>query len=339
MQLMGKLYRRAFKNERRMKAAIYSEYGPPEVVRISQADKPTPNDDEVLVKILATTVTSGDWRARSLDLPPGFGLIGRLVFGVFGPRRPILGTELAGVIEAVGKDVTKFKVGDDVFAFSGARMGCHAEYRCLKEDDPIALKPPNLSYEEAAALSFGGTTAIDFFRRAGLEDGDAVLINGASGGVGTAAVQVAKHQGAVVTAVCSMANVELSRSLGADHTIDYTQEDFTQNGERFDIIVDIAGTAPYARSKHSLKPDGRLLLVLGSLSDLLRVPWVALTSRRRIIAGPAAERREDVQTLADLATSGHYNPFIDRRYSFDDIVAAHRHVDTGHKRGNVVVTL
>ncbi|MBF8247584.1 MAG: NAD(P)-dependent alcohol dehydrogenase, partial [Bacteroidetes bacterium] len=253
-----------------MRAIIYERYGGPDVLELKEVAKPTPKDNEVLIRIHATTVTTGDWRARSLNVPAGFGLMSRLFFGVSRPRQPILGTELAGKIESVGKDVTKFKVGDQVFAFSGAGMGCHAEYKCMPQDGPVALKPANLTYDEAAALSFGGTTALNFFRRGKLQRGEKVLINGASGGVGTAAVQLAKHFGADVTGVCSTANVELVRSLGASHVIDYTKEDFTKNGEAYDVIVDTVGTAPFSRSKGSLKEKGRLLLVLGELADILQ---------------------------------------------------------------------
>jgi NADPH:quinone reductase-like Zn-dependent oxidoreductase len=197
-----------------MKAIVYEKYGPPEVLQLKEVEKPTPENNEVLIRTRATTVTSGDWRVRSLNVPVGFGLITRLVFGVSRPRQPILGTELSGVVESVGKDVKNFKVGDQVFAFSDAAMGCYAEYKCMPQDGAIALKPSNLIYDEAAALSFGGTTALDFLRRGKLQSGEKVLINGASGGVGTAAVQLAKHFGADVTAVCSSSNAELVRSLG-----------------------------------------------------------------------------------------------------------------------------
>jgi len=322
-----------------MKAVVYEKYGSPAVLQFKEVEKPAPKNDELLIKIHATTVTSGDWRARSLDMPPGFGLIGRLVFGIFRPRKPILGTELAGEVESVGKDVSKFNIGDEVFAFSGVGMGCHAEYRCMPEHGAVALKPANLSYEEAAALSFGGTTALDFFRRAQLKRGEKVLVNGASGGVGTAAVQLAKHFGAEVTGVCSAENLELVRSLGASQVIDYTKEDFTENSETYDVIVDTAGTAPFSRSKGSLKEGGRLLLVLGGISDILRAPWVSMTSSRKIIAGPAAERPEDMRQLAKLAEAGEFKPVIDRRYPFEQIADAHSYVDTGHKKGNVVITM
>ncbi len=322
-----------------MKAVVYERYGPPEVLQFKEVEKPTPRDNEVLVKIHATTVTSGDWRVRSLNVPVGFKLIMRLVFGVSRPKQPILGTELAGVVESVGKDVSKFKVGDSVLAFCDASMGCHAEYKCMPESGAIALKPANMAYEEAAALSFGGMTALDFFNRAKLKRGERVLINGASGAVGTAAVQLARHFGADVTGVCSATNVELVRSLGASHVIDYTKEDFTKNGETYDVIVDTVGTAPFSRSKASLKKGGRLLMVLAGLPDMLRIPWVSMTSSKKAVAGPAATRAEDLRFLAKLAEAGEFKPVIDRRYPFEQIAEAHRYVDTGRKRGNVVITL
>jgi len=322
-----------------MKAITYTNYGPPDVLQIEEVAKPSPKDNEVLIKTRATTVTSGDWRVRSLNVPVGFGFISRLIFGVFKPRQPILGTELAGEIESVGKNVKKFKAGDQIFAFSGAAMGCYAEYKCMPENGAVSLKPANLSYGEAAAISFGGTTALDFFKRGKLQSGEKVLINGASGGVGTAAVQLAKHFGAEVTGVCSTTNLELVKSLGANHVIDYTKEDFTDNGMSYDIIVDTAGTAPFSRIKNSLKEGGRLLLVLGGLPDMLQIPWVLMTSNKKIIAGPANERAEDLQFLAKLAELGKFKPVIDRQYPFEQIAEAHSYVDTGRKKGNVVIKL
>jgi NADPH:quinone reductase-like Zn-dependent oxidoreductase len=322
-----------------MKAIVYERYGPPEVLQLKEVEKPTPKNHEVLIKTHATTVTSGDWRVRSLNVPAGFGLIMRLVFGVSRPKQPILGSELAGVIESVGKDVRKFKVGDPVFAFSDTAMGCHAEYKCMAEDGAVVPKPPSLTFEEAAALSFGGTTALDFLRRGKLQSGESVLVNGASGAVGTAVVQLAKHFGAIVTGVCSTANVELVRSLGATHVIDYTQQDFTRNGETYDVIVDTVGTAPFSRSKASLKEGGRLLLLVAGLPAMLIAPLVSMTSSKKVIAGPATVRVEDMRFLARLAEAGVFKPVIDRRYPFEQIVEAHRYVDTGRKKGNVVITL
>jgi NADPH:quinone reductase-like Zn-dependent oxidoreductase len=328
-----------FSRHDNMKAIVYEHYGAPEVLQLRELPTPVPGRNEVLIRVHATTASSGDWRVRSLDVPAGFGLLARLALGVFRPRQPILGTELAGEIVAVGQDVRRFKVGDQVFAFPGARMGSYVEYKALPEDGPLALKPPNLSYEEAAALSFGGMTALHFLRKAGVKPGDQVLINGASGAVGTAAVQLAKHFGAEVTGVCGTGNLTLVRSIGADKVIDYTREDFTTGGQTYDIIMDTAGTATWSRSKHALKPGGRLLAVLGSLPALLQAPWVALTSSRRVIGGPSPERVEDLRFLAELAAAGKYRPVIDRRFAFDQMVEAHRHVDAGHKKGSVVVTV
>jgi len=322
-----------------MKAVVYEKYGPPDVLEFKDVEKPTPKDNEVQIKTRATTVTSGDWRARTLQVPVGFGFFARMFFGVSRPRQPVLGSELAGDIESVGKDVSRFKVGDPVCAFTGARLGCHAEYKCMPEDGAVALKPPNLTYEEAAALSFGGMTALGFFRTGKLQSGERVLVNGASGAVGTAAMQLARHLGADVTGVCSTANVELVKSLGAKHVIDYTKEDFTKNGETYDVIVDTAGTAPFSRSKGSLREGGRLLVVLGGLGDMLQAPWVSMTSSKKIVAGPAVGGSEGLRFLAELAERGEFKPVIGRRYPFAQIAEAHRYVDTGHKRGNVIITV
>lgn len=322
-----------------MRAAVYERYGPPDVLALRDVPKPTPKDHEVLIRTFATTVSSGDWRARSLTMPRGFGFAGRLVFGVSRPRQPILGTELAGEVESVGSSVKKFSAGDAVFAFSGAAMGCHAEYKCMAEDGAVALKPANLTYAEAAALSFGGTTALSFLTRGKVRAGERVLVNGASGAVGSAAVQLARHLGAHVTAVCGAANAEFVQLLGAERVMDYRSEDFTAVGERYDVIVDTAGTAPFARSRRALTERGRLLLVLCGAPDLLRIPWVSLTTGRRVVAGPAPVRAEDLRFLAGLAEAGEFKPFIDRQYPLDRIAEAHGYVETGRKRGSVVITV
>lgn len=322
-----------------MKAILYQQYGPPDVLQMADIAKPIPKPNEILIKTYATTVTSGDWRVRSLTVPAGFGWMTRLVFGVSRPRQPILGSELAGVVESVGEAVSRFKVGDAVFAFSDARMGCYAEYKCMPQDGAVACKPLGLSYGEAAALSFGGTTALDFLRRAKLQRGESVLINGASGAVGAAAVQLARHFGAHVTAVCGTANMAWVRALGASQVIDYTQEDFTQNGQTYHVIMDTVGTAPFSRCQASLRDGGRLLLVLAGLADMLHAPWASLTSGKRVIAGPVSVRAEDLPLLAELAATGAFKAVIDRRYRFEQMVEAHRYVDSGRKKGNVVVML
>lgn len=322
-----------------MKAIVYERFGPPEVLELKELPKPVPGEREVLIRVRATTVTAADWRCRSRIVPTGFGVMAGFFLGFGRPRQPILGTELSGEIEAVGKGVTRFKVGDAVFAFSSEKMGSYVEFRCVAEDGALVKKPARLSWEEAAALSFGGTTALAFFRKSGIKPGDQVLVNGASGGVGTAAVQLAKHFGAVVTGVCSTANLELVRSIGASAVVDYTREDFTKSGETYDLIVDTAGTAPYSRCKGSLKAGGQLLLVLGSLPAMLQGPIAALTSGKRVIGGSPPWGVEDLRLLADLAEAGRYRPVIDRTYRFDQIVEAHRYVDAGHKKGNVVISV
>lgn len=321
-----------------MKAIICTRYGKPDLLRIEERAKPVPKDHEILIRVHATTVSSADWRLRSLTVPTGFRFIMRLAFGFRGPRQPILGSELAGVIEEVGSSVTRFKPGDAVFGIAGASLACHAEYKCLPENGAVTRMPGRLDFQEAAALSFGGTTALDFFRRAQLEKGEKILINGASGAVGTAAVQLARHFGAEVTGVCSSANIELVKSLGAHHVIDYSRDDFARSSEGYDIIMDTAGTAPFSRCRRVLRKGGRLLLVNAGLPAMLAMPWAAI-SGRRIIAGPATEKAEDLELLARLAEAGEFRPVIDRVYSFKEIVDAHRHVDSGRKKGNVVITM
>ena len=322
-----------------MKAAVYERYGPPEVVSIRDVPTPTPTDGEVLIRIRATTVSTGDWRARSLEMPPGFGPFARLAFGISRPRQPILGTELSGIIEAGGQGVSTFSVGDEVFAFADTRMGCHAEFRCIPANGLVVRKPTNLSFEQSAALSFGGMTMLSFFRRGALASGERVLVNGASGTVGSAAVQLARYFGADVTAVCSRANVELVRGIGAHHVIDYGSADFTANGETYDVIVDTVGNAGYSRVRRSLAKRGRLLVVLGGFVDLVLSPLAGRTGGHRVIAGPAIARVEDVHRLAEIAAAGAFTPVIDQTYPLERIVDAHHRVATGHKRGSVVVTV
>ncbi|MCA1753147.1 MAG: NAD(P)-dependent alcohol dehydrogenase [Spirochaeta sp.] len=333
-----------------MKAFVCEKYGPPGVLQLRELPTPVPRANEVLIRVRAATVTSGDRRVRAFDLPAGMRSVGRLFLGWHGPRKPVLGTELAGDVTAVGKDVSRFSVGDRVFAFPGAGMGAYAEYRCMPEAGAVAAIPEGLSYEEAATLSFGGATALDFFRKAGLRAGEKVLIIGASGGVGSAAVQLARHLGARVTGVCSGANRELVRSLGADSVIDYTRQNPGVGGDRYDVIMDTVGTTqagagatPRGGTKppqdllELLNPGGRLLLVAAGLAEMLRLPVAARWRGKRVIAGPADERPEYLHQLADLVRAGAYTVFIDRRYRFEDIAKAHGYVDTGRKRGNVVL--
>lgn len=322
-----------------MKMFSYESFGPPDVLQLKDVDKPIPKQHEVLIKIFATTVTSADCRLRSGNFPRGFGFVSRLVFGIRTPRRKVLGMELSGVVVAVGSHVTKFKVADEVFAMSGISMGCYAQYKCMPETACIALKPASLSFTDAAALAFGGTTALDFIRRAKLMSGERVLVNGASGCVGSAIVQLARHVGAEVTAVCSSANIELVHGLGASHAIDYTKEDFAEHGCIYDVVVDTVGTMSPARSYLALKPGGRLLLVAAGLPELLQALWLSIRHNFQLVAGPAVERQEDLQTLAELVNVGKFTPVIDRTYSFLELNEAHHYVDLGHKKGNVVIVL
>ena len=320
-----------------MKAYVCRRYGGPEVLELVELPTPIPDSHDILIRIHATSVTSGDWRVRSMDIPRGLRLPARLALGVTGPRQPILGTELAGVVEAVGDAVTRFEPGDEVFAFPGGKMGCHAEYRVLSEDAGIARKPEGLSFEEAASLSFGGSTALHYLRKAKIQEGDQVLVIGASGGVGTAFVQLAKHFGAVVTGVTSTGNMDLVASLGADEVIDYTQEDCLKRGDAFDIIADTVGATPFSKYKPILKEKGRLLAIAADLPQMLAGLWAPLTGSQRVIAGPAEERPEDIPQLAELAASGVLKPVIDRVYSFEQLPEAHAYVETGRKKGSVVV--
>lgn len=323
-----------------MKTAIYNRYGPPEVLRLVEHPKPAPKPDEVLVRIHATSVTAGDYRARALDLPPGFGLIGRLVFGLTRPRKQVLGTEFAGIVEAVGDKVRQFRPGDRMFAYPGGSFGGYAEYTVIREDAAIAHAPVNLSLDETAALSFGGATALDFLRnKARLKSGDRLLVVGASGGVGSAAVQLGKHFGADVTGVCSTLHVDLVRSLGADRVIDYTREDPAAASEAYDIILDTSGTATYAKYGGTLKPGGRLMLVSASLWQLLGSLLARKSKGRKAAGGYAPERAEDLRFLAGLAEAGRLRPHIGARFAFDRIAEAHAFFSAPKKAGNIVVMI
>ena len=317
-----------------MKAACCTRYGPPEVVEIKDVPTPAPGDGEVLVRAAATTVNSGDARLRAMNVPRGMRMAARLRLGLTKLRQPILGFEMAGQVEAVGAGVSGAQPGERVVVSRGFKMGCHAEFAVVSAQGALVKVPEQLSEEEAVALCFGGSTALYFFQRGRLARGDTVLINGASGAVGTMAVQLAKHSGAEVTAVCSAANADLVRNLGADHVIDYQAEDFTHSGQRYDVVMDTHGNAPYKRSKESLKPGGRFLMVVGNLAETL-----AATRQKATIAGTAnADAIADsYRTLMTLAEQGAIKAVIDTVLPFAQIVDAHRRVDSGHKVGSLVL--
>lgn len=327
-----------------MKAAVCTAYGPAENVHITDMPKPVPGDDEVLIRIVASDVNIADVRIRALRAPEGPKLLGnlfmRLMLGLTRPKVSVFGLNLAGVVESTGRNVTRFKPGDRVFGGAGFDMGCHAEYRCLPESGQLRLIPDGMSYADAVALLFGGMTALTFFHCAKLEKGEKVLINGASGAVGTSAVQIAKHSyGCHVTGVCSGPNADLVRSLGADDVIDYTQQDFRKTGEKYDIVMDCHGNAPLKQVEHMLTPKGRQLMVIGSL-------WELMTggSKKQVVTGEElgkdhAFSHDVINELTDLAVAGKLKPVIDHIAPFDDIVEAHRYVDTGRKRGILVLDI
>lgn len=322
-----------------MRAAVARRFGGPEVVQVEQVSKPAPKPDELLVRVHASTVSVADHRLRSRDLPDGLGFLIPVSLGVFRPRKRVLGMDVAGVVEAVGADVTGFAPGDEVIAMLGGSFGGHAEYVCVPVSKAIAPKPPSLSMEEAVALVFGGHTALAFLAHVDIVPGTEVLVNGASGAVGSAVVQLAKLRGARVTAVCSGANADLVRSLGADRVIDYTAEDFAATGEVYDVVVDCVGNAPFERVERSIKPGGALLLVVADLKGMRSAGRHSRRSGKLVTLKPAPVTSEDFAGFARLAETGAFRPVIDRTYDLDDIAEAHRYVDTGRKRGNVVLRI
>jgi NADPH:quinone reductase-like Zn-dependent oxidoreductase len=319
----------------KMKAVVYEKYGPPEVLRLKEIDKPLPKENEVLIKIHATSVSSGDARMRRAD---PFAV--RFMLGLRYPAIKVLGFVFAGEVEVVGEDVTRFRVGDQVYGTSFKKFGTYAEYICLAEDAIIVTKPVKLSYVEAAAIPFGGSTSLHFLRTAKIQSGQRILIYGASGAVGTSAIQVAKYFGAEVTAVCSTGNMALVKSLGADKVIDYTKEDFSKVGILYDIVFDAVGKSPFSASVKSLTKGGHYLRVVHmSLPPVIRGWWISVTTRKKVIGGIAMGTVQDFEFLNKLIDAGHLKPVIDRAYRLEEITEAHYYVEEGHKKGNVVITI
>lgn len=322
-----------------MPAVVCSRYGGPEVLSVQRLDRPIPTGRDILVEVMASTVSSADARIRAMRVPTGWGLMARLMLGMRKPRRPVLGMEMAGVVVAVGPAVTRWTVGEEVFLMDSTRMGCHARFKCIDQSGPIARKPPSLSFEDAATLPFGGTTALYFLERAAVRPGESILIIGASGAVGTAMVQLARIRGMRVSAVCSARNAALVRALGAGEVLDYQQQDGLNTARTHDVVVDLVGAMSVARMRTFLRRRGRLVLAVPGINQLLPALWNQLIDGSRVIVGEAAERSADLEQLARLAASGDLLPVVDSRWPLRQVAQAHAHVDRGHKVGSVVLQL
>lgn len=317
-----------------MKAIVCTQYGPPEVLQLREVEKPAPKANQLLVRVYATAVNSADWRLRAA-VPSAI----RLFFGLTKPRRPILGGTFAGIVEQTGKAVDRFKPGDSVFGMTGMSMGTYAEYVCVSQDGCVTVMPKNIDYTASASVPFGATTALHFLEKSKLVRGERLLIYGASGAVGSAAVQLAKYLGAEVTAVCSAANLHWVQALGADRVIDYAREDFTKHDARYDVLFETVNKLPYAQCKRLLQRGGRLILGAAGFADMLKGAWASAASSVRVLTGAAPERQESVQFIRELIEQGAYVPVIDKTYLLPEMAEAHRYVQQGHKKGNVVVEM
>ncbi|MGB8958446.1 MAG: NAD(P)-dependent alcohol dehydrogenase [Candidatus Aminicenantales bacterium] len=331
-----------------MKAMVCMKYGPPEVLQLKEVKKPIPKNNEILIKVHATPVSFGDTLVRHFNvisprkfhMPFLFWLVGKIYFGFRKPKIPILGSEFSGEVESVGKDVNRFSKGDPVFGYRGPRMGAYAEYLCMPENGVVAPKPANMSYEEAASVPYGAIMALNVLRKANLQPGQKILVNGASGGIGPAVVQLARsHFGAIVTGVCSTPRLEYVRSLGAEKVIDYTREDFINSGETYDCIVDILGKSSFARCQRSLKPNGRCFFVSFKMRQVFQMLWTSMSGGRKAVCVVSNEKAEDLTFLKDLIEAGEIKTIIDRCFPLEQAADAHRYVEQGHKKGNIVITL
>lgn len=330
-----------------MKAVVYEKYGPPDVFELQEVGKPTPKDNEILIKIHATSVNIGDLWARNFKaisprkftMPLPLWLPSRMYFGLSKPNINILGSEFSGKVEATGRAVKRFKKGDPIFGYRGQSMGAYAEYLCMPEEGLVAAKPANMTFEEAAVVPYGALTALNLLRNVNLQKGQKVLINGASGGIGSAAVQLARYYGAEVTGVCGTQRVDFVKSLGADKVIDYTKEDFTRNGERYDLIFDIPGKSSFSHCKDSLNPNGRILYASFKMKQLLEMLWTSRIGDKKVICALSGEKPVDLHFIKELVEAGKIRSIIDRCYPLEQAAEAHRYVETGHKKGNVVITI
>lgn len=330
-----------------MKAVVYTEFGPPEVLHLEEVEKPSPKDNEILVRVHATPVNFGDITARNFKnisareftLPLPLLLPARINFGFSKPKINILGSEFAGEIEAIGKDVQRFKVDDQVMGYLGLRMGAYAEYLCIPEDGAVALKPANMTYAEAATVPYGAIMASSLLRRGNVQSGQKVLVNGASGGIGSAAVQLARNHDAEVTGVCGTARVNYVKSLGANKVIDYTEEDFTQTGETYDLIFDVLGKSSFSRCKSSLKTAGIYLLASFKMKPVFQMLWTKIAGRQKVICALASENAEDLVFVKELIEGGKFKSIIDRCYPLEKAAEAHRYAESGQKRGQIILII
>jgi NADPH:quinone reductase-like Zn-dependent oxidoreductase len=330
-----------------MKAIVYTEYGSPDVLQLKEIAKPAPKENEILIRVYATSLSVGEVWARNFkaispsqfSMPFPFWLPARMFFGFTKPKVNILGSEFSGVIEAIGKDVKKFKVGDQVFGYRGQNMGANAEYLCTPENGMVTTKPSNMTYEEAAVVPYGATTALNLLRKANIQRGQKVLINGASGSIGSAAVQLAKYYGAEVTGLCSTPRIEFVKSLGADKVIDYTKEDFTKNGETYDLIFDIMNKSSFANCKSSLKRNGIYLLASFKMKQVFQMLWTSITGGKKVICALALEDPNDLVLIKELIEAGKFKSMIDKRFSLEQTADAHRYFESGNKAGCIVITL
>jgi NADPH:quinone reductase-like Zn-dependent oxidoreductase len=330
-----------------MKAIVYTQYGPPEVLQLKEVPKPVPGDHEILIKVYATPVSFGDVLVRNFKavtpkkfhMPFLFWLIGKFYFGFRKPRITIPGSEFSGVVESVGKAVTRYRIGDDVFGYCGARMGAYAEYRCMPESGVLTIKPVNMTHEEAAAIPYGAIMALNVIRKAHIKPDHRVLVNGASGGIGPAVVQLAKYHGATVTGVCGTPRIDYVKSLGADKVIDYKTTDFSKNGETYDFIIDILGKRSFSQCKHSLKDGGRLLLVSFKMKQVYRMLWTSLSGSKKVVCILSSEKAEDLEHIKFIIEQGNIRSVVDRCFPLEQAAGAHAYVEAGQKTGSVVITV
>ena len=330
-----------------MKAIVYHEYGPPEVLKLEEIAKPSPKDNEIMIRVYATSVNIGDIWARNFkaisprefSMPLPLWLPARMYFGLTKPKINILGSEFAGKVDIVGKNVKRFKKGDEVFGYRGQKMGANAEYLCMPEDGLVTNKPTNMTYEEAAAVPYGALTALNLLRKVDIQPGQSVLIHGASGGIGSAAVQLAKYFGATVTGVCATPRLEFVKALGADQVVDYTKEDFTQNGETYDLIFDILGKSSFSRCKNSLKQNGRYLLASFKMAQIFQMLWTSMVGDKKVICALSSENQKDLVFIQELVEAGKIKSIIDRSFLPEQAAEAHRYIEKGHKKASVVITI